>query len=132
MTDKALYLNEVSETLKAIEQWFAGTAADDALEPLLARFSEAFSMVTPSGGQLDKRGVGKLLADASGRRPGCVITLGELEVIAVHEAGAIVAYREWQDDDAGVRSDRLSTAVFEKQPNGRVLWRHLHETFTQA
>jgi len=132
MTDKALYLNEVIETLKAIERWFAGTAADDALEPLLARFSEAFSMVTPSGGQLDKPGVGELLAGAGGRRPGCVITLGELEVIAQYEAGAIVRYREWQADDTGTRTDRLSTAVFEKQPDGRVLWRHLHETFIQA
>ena len=132
MTDKALYLNEVVETLEAIEQWFAGTAADDALKPLLARFSEAFSMVTPSGRPLDKPGLGELFASAGGRRPGCVITLGELEVIALYEAGAIVHYREWQADDTGARTDRLSTAVFEKQPDGRVLWRHLHETFTQA
>ncbi|CAD5198547.1 MULTISPECIES: DUF4440 domain-containing protein [unclassified Pseudomonas] len=132
MNDKALYLNEVIETLTAIEQWFSGAMADNALESLLARFSETFSMVTPTGRQLDKAGLGELFSSAGGHRPGCVITLGELEVIALHEAGAVVRYREWQADDTGTPTDRLATAVFEKQPGGQVLWRHLHETFTQA
>ncbi|NWA23479.1 DUF4440 domain-containing protein [Pseudomonas gingeri] len=132
MSDKALYLNEVIEAHKVIEQWFAGALANDALAPLLARFSEAFSMVTPGGRQLDKPGLAELFAGAGGRRPGCTITLGELEVFALHEAGAIVRYREWQADDSGTHTDRLSTAVFEKQADGRVLWRHLHETFCGA
>ncbi|NWB46834.1 DUF4440 domain-containing protein [Pseudomonas gingeri] len=132
MSDKALYLNEVIEAHKVIEQWFAGALANDALEPLLGRFTDAFSMVTPTGRQLDKAGLAALFAGAGGRRPGCTITLGELEVFALHEAGAVVHYREWQADDTDARTDRLSTAVFEKQLDGRVLWRHLHETFTQA
>ena len=132
MSDKTLYLNEVIEAHKVIEQWFSGALENDALAPLLGRFSEAFSMVTPTGRQLDKAGLAELFAGAGGRRPGCTITLGELEVFALYEAGAIIRYREWQADDTGTRTDRLSTAVFEKQPDGRALWRHLHETFTQA
>ncbi|SDS72028.1 hypothetical protein SAMN05216598_2525 [Pseudomonas asplenii] len=132
MNDKTPYLDQVIETHEIIEQWFAGKVTKAVLEPLLARFSPEFSMVTPAGRQLDKSGLAELFASAGGRRSGCRITLGELEVVALHDAGATLHYREWQADDSGTKTDRLSTVVFEKTADGRVLWRHLHETFTQG
>ncbi|QXI27611.1 DUF4440 domain-containing protein [Pseudomonas vanderleydeniana] len=132
MNDKTPYFDEVIETHQIIEQWFAGKLTNERLEPLLARFSPEFSMVTPTGRQLDKSGLVELFTHLGGRRPGCRITLGELQVIALHESGATLHYREWQADDSGTQTDRRSTAVFERAADGRVLWRHLHETFTHV
>jgi hypothetical protein len=39
-----------------------------------------------------------------------------------------VSYREQQTDATGLHSDRRSTVVFE-QVDGKILWRHLQETF---
>ncbi|MCX7079719.1 MAG: DUF4440 domain-containing protein [Pseudomonas sp.] len=132
MTDYSDYFEEVIQAHVAIEQWFAGTATDGALELLLERFSPQFSMVTPGGKQLDFDALSALFRQAGGRRPGFKISLSELRGIDRHARGATVSYREQQIDGTGVRTERLSTVVFEKLASGALLWRHLQETFCEV
>ncbi|MFW0758809.1 DUF4440 domain-containing protein [Pseudomonas sp. H11T01] len=132
MTDYNDYFEEVIQAHIAIEQWFAGTASDGALELLLERFSPQFSMVTPGGKQLDFYALSALFKQAGAKKPGFKIHLSELRGLALHAHGATVSYREQQIDGTGVRTERLSTVVFEKQASGALLWRHLQETFCEG
>ena len=89
-------------------------------------------MITPTGKVLDLDGLEALFEPLRGGRPDLVITLSEFTGIA-HSAGrAVVSYRELQEEHNGSRTDRRATAVFETYANGKILWRHLHETFCNA
>ncbi|WP_149088589.1 DUF4440 domain-containing protein [Pseudomonas prosekii] len=131
MTDYTDYFDEVIQAHVAIEQWFAVEEDAAALEKLLQRFSPQFSMISPLGRVLDFAELSALFRTAGGQKRGFRIELSELNGIALHAGGATVSYREQQTDATGLHSDRRSTVVFEKQPGGRIVWRHLHETFCQ-
>ena len=128
MTDYTDYFDEVIQAHVAIEQWLAEEQDPSALEHLLTRFSPQFSMVSPLGRVLDFDALNELFLMAAGKKLGFRIKLGELSGIALHDGGATVSYREHQTDATGLHSDRRSTVVFEKV-EGKILWRHLHETF---
>ncbi|KOY01070.1 hypothetical protein [Pseudomonas nunensis] len=132
MTDYTDYFDEVIQAHIVIEQWFAVEEDEAALERLLERFSTQFSMVSPLGRVLDLEALRALFRMAGGKKTGFKIELSELCGIALHERGATVSYREQQTDATGLHSDRRSTAVFEKLESGRVVWRHLQETFYQG
>jgi hypothetical protein len=129
MTDYSEYFDEVIQAHEAIERWFAVERDDAELERLLARFSAEFSMVSPLGRVLDFEALSGLFRMAGGKKRGFKIELSELCGIAFHERGAMVSYREQQTDASGLHTDRRSTVVFEKLESGRVIWRHLQETF---
>jgi len=131
MTDYTDYFDEVLQAHVAIEQWFAVEEDAAALEKLLQRFSPQFSMISPLGRVLDFAELSTLFRMAGGQKHGFRIELSELRGIALHADGATVSYREQQTDATGLHSDRRSTVVFEKQPGGRIIWRHLQETFSQ-
>lgn len=131
MTDYTEYFDEVIQAHVAIEQWLAEERDAGELDHLLARFSPQFSMVSPLGRVLDFDALNELFLMAGGRKLGFRIELSELRGIALHDAGATVSYREQQTDATGLHSDRRSTVVFEKV-DGKILWRHLHETFCKA
>jgi hypothetical protein len=131
MTDYTDYFDEVLQAHVAIEQWFAVEEDAAALEKLLQRFSPQFSMISPLGRVLDFAELSALFRMAGGQKRGFRIELSELNGIALHAGGATVSYREQQTDATGLHSDRRSTVVFEKQLGGRIIWRHLHETFCQ-
>ena len=131
MTDYTDYFDEVILAHEAIEQWFAVEEDAAALEKLLQRFSPQFSMISPLGRVLDFAELSALFRMAGGQKRGFRIELSELNGIALHAGGATVSYREQQTDATGLHSDRRSTVVFEKQPGGQIVWRHLHETFCQ-
>ena len=128
MTDFARYFDLVTETHVEIEGWFSGLEPG-ILPTLLGRFSPQFSMITPSGKVLDIDGVDGLFEQLRGARPGLKITLSEFKGIALYPDGAVVSYRELQEEHNGNRTDRRATVVFEKTADGKVLWRHLHEAF---
>lgn len=128
MNDYSGYFNAITEIHSEIEGWFCGLEVG-VLPTLLARFSPRFSMITPSGNQLDADGVERLFEQLRGCRPGLKITLSEFNGIALHSQGAVVSYREQQEEHNGQRTDRRATAVFEQDASGNLLWRHLHETF---
>ncbi|BFT59437.1 DUF4440 domain-containing protein [Pseudomonas moorei] len=132
MTDYTEYFDEVIQAHVAIEQWLAEERDVRELEQLLTRFSPQFSMVSPLGRVLDFAALNELFLMAGGKKLGFRIELSELRGIALHDGGATVSYREQQTDATGLHSDRRSTVVFEKQADGKVLWRHLHETFSQV
>ena len=132
MTDYTEYFDEVIKAHIAIEQWLAEERDGRELEQLLTRFSPQFSMVSPLGRVLDFAALNELFMLAGGKKLGFRIELSELRGIALHEDGATVSYREQQTDATGLHSDRRLTVVFEKQADGKVLWRHLHETFSQG
>ncbi|QZP35386.1 DUF4440 domain-containing protein [Pseudomonas sp. DR48] len=132
MTDYSEYFDEVIQAHIAIEKWLALELDESVLEQLLARFSPQFSMVSPLGRVLDFEALSELFMLAGGRKLGFRIELGELRGIALYDGGAVVSYREQQTDATGLHSDRRSTVVFEKQADGKVLWRHLHETFCKG
>ena len=127
MTDYSPYFDLVEETLTEIENWFNGLSS--VLPTLLARFSNEFSMITPSAKVLDIDGMEELFEQLRGTRPGLVVTLSELKGIALYDQGAVISYRELQAVDNRTITDRRATVVFEKDASGKLLWRHLHETF---
>ena len=128
MTDYSSYFDLVKETHVEIEGWFSGLEPG-VLPVLLARFSPQFSMIAPNGKVLDAQGVETLFEQLRGARPGLKITLSEFKGLALHAGAAVISYRELQEEHNGNRSDRRATVVFEKAADGKVLWRHLHETF---
>jgi hypothetical protein len=88
-----------------------------------------FSMIAPSGNTLNLSSMEALFEQLRGARPGLVITLSEFQGIALYAGGAVIGYREVQEEHNGNRTDRRATAVFEQDAHGTLLWRHLHETF---
>ena len=128
MTDYTEYFEEVIQAHIAIEQWLAEERDASELEQLLTRFSTQFSMVSPLGRVLDFAALNELFLMAGGKKLGFRIELSELRGIALHDGGATVSYREQQTDATGLHSERRSTVVFEKA-DGKIYWRHLHETF---
>ncbi|CAB3781457.1 hypothetical protein LMG28614_01265 [Paraburkholderia ultramafica] len=51
-----------------------------------------------------------------------------MEIVAEYASGAVVKYRAYQRDNAGNANVRRSTAVLDFDAQGKVTWRHLHET----
>jgi hypothetical protein len=129
MTDYTDYFDEVIQAHIAIEQWLTEEQDASAFEQLLSRFSPQFSMLSPLGRVLDFEALSELFQLAGGKKLGFRIELSELRGIALYEGGAVVSYREQQTDATGLHSDRRSTVVFETQDDGKIIWRHLHETF---
>lgn len=122
------YRREIHDAHVAIRAWLAGEAPADALDALMARFAEDFSMVTPHGAVLDKTALGELFRGKGGTRPGLRIEIDGESLLASGAAGATLVYREIQSEAAG-RSERLSTVVLRRDDEGRLYWRHLQETF---
>ncbi|EJN24672.1 MULTISPECIES: DUF4440 domain-containing protein [Pseudomonas] len=129
MTNYTEYFDEVIQAHIAIEQWLAEERDESELEQLLMRFSPRFSMISPLGRVLDFEALKELFLLAGGKKLGFRIELSELRGVALYDGGAVVSYREQQTDATGLHSDRRSSVVFEKQADGKVVWRHLHETF---
>ena len=124
------YFDDVLSTHILIRAWLSGEAAAPAhCAELLARFSPAFTMVAPGGKQLDSAGLTAFFRAAGGSRPGLQMRISDLVSIQESAAGATVSYREFQSLPGAENTERLSTVVYEKTPDGGLLWRHLHETW---
>lgn len=122
------FFQEVLATCGDIEAWFSGHASPAALAGLMARFPPHFSMVTLQGARIDFAALETMFANAHGKHPGLRIEIDELEEIHASDEGAIVTYRERQADGTGGNTVRRSTALFERDASGNIVWRHLHET----
>ncbi|UOB58589.1 DUF4440 domain-containing protein [Burkholderia pyrrocinia] len=122
------YFQEVVDAHVDIERWLSGSAAREALAPLLARFSRRFSMISLQGHALDFADIDVLFSRGFGARPGLRIAIDELHEVSAWQGGAAIAYRETQVDGEGRRSVRRSTVVFERDASGRIGWLRLHET----
>lgn len=126
-------LDDVITTHELIRAWLGASAPDSAvLDALLARFSPDYTMITPAGTELDYASLRAFFSSAGGSRRGLQMQISELALLQESAAGAVVAYRERQTLADGSSTARLSTVVYEKSPDGKLLWRHLHETWAMA
>ncbi|RJO76381.1 DUF4440 domain-containing protein [Nocardia panacis] len=126
------FIDEIIDFHVAVTELFAGTAPDraGAVDALLDRFDPEFTMITPVGGVLTKAGLRNLFQDGFGKTPDLVIDITEIVPIATTATSGLVRYAEFQR--AGTDAIlRRSTAYFVRA-EGRVLWRHLHETFADS
>ncbi|MGD9427150.1 DUF4440 domain-containing protein [Pantoea sp. NSTU24] len=124
------YFQEILDAHDLIRAWLGNTAAKDEIcDQLLARFSPAFSMVTPGGGLLDITTLTSFFLTQRGVRAGLEIEISDMRIIAEGENGATVVYKELQQLPGQPPTLRFSTVVFEVKKEGGLLWRHLHETF---
>lgn len=123
------YFKEVLDAHLLIRNWLGDADAHtDICEKLLSRFSPEFSMVTPGGALLDFAALKAFFCTQRGARQGLNIEIIDMQVIAGHERGATVTYKELQQLPGQEATLRFSTAVFEWDDDGHAIWRHLHET----
>jgi len=120
------YLKEVIDLHVLIEALFA--RGEPRIESMLARFHPDFSMVTPTGLQIDRQAVEQLFTQRSKTQPGLTIELTDLRGLEQGADSATVLYRETHRLPAQAAKTRISTALLILQ-EGDVLWRHLHETW---
>ncbi|EOC1312288.1 DUF4440 domain-containing protein [Cronobacter turicensis] len=118
------WFTEVLDAHVAIERWLGQHEGD--VQALLGRFSPDYSMIPLNGAPLDIHALNAFFTGAGGSRPGLVIEVDALSVIAEWPDGAVVGYRETQRI-AQESTVRWSTVVFELH-EGEPRWRHLHET----
>lgn len=120
------YLQEVVDLHVLIEALFA--KGQGKVESMIERFHPEFSMVTPNGLQVRLKDVAALFAQRAGSQPGLAIELAGLESLALWPEGALIRYRETHRLPGQNAKTRISTALFGAE-RGRILWRHLHETW---
>jgi hypothetical protein len=123
------YFAELGDINAEVQAWYNSAADAAVLERLMARFSPQFSMVLPNGGTLNRATLHEIFAKNGGQYPGFEIAITDMMMIAQYPSGAVVAYNEHQSDGQGKRTLRRSTAVLERDAQGKVMWRHLQETF---
>ncbi|UYU33659.1 DUF4440 domain-containing protein [Siccibacter colletis] len=119
------YFTEVLDAHVAIEAWLGRGVGD--LEALMARFSAAFTLVSPAGTVLDRDGLRTLFTTHQAGRPGLKIDIDSMTLVQAWDTGAAVRYREHQQLADNATTTRWSTAVFSRSEQGLV-WCHLHET----
>ncbi|OAJ62804.1 hypothetical protein A6V36_20790 [Paraburkholderia ginsengiterrae] len=123
------YFKELDDIHLEIQALFDGSADEGALQRIMARFAPQFTLVMTSGVALDHAGVREIFSKLHGARPGSQIMIRDREIVAEYPSGAVVKYREYQRDGAGNANVRRSTAVMDLDAHGKVMWRHLQETF---
>ncbi len=126
MTDTSA-LHEIHALHVLIEDWFNARIPVSALDTLMARFSEDFSMVGVAGQRLDRDAVQALFAASHGARPGLVIAIESVQATTLPSPLAMLRYREGQGVEEGAMRWRESLAVL-RQEHGQWRWLALHET----
>ncbi|WP_154056500.1 DUF4440 domain-containing protein [Pseudescherichia vulneris] len=123
------YFQEVVDAHELIRHWLGDeTAAIEVCDTLLARFSPAYSMVTPGGAMLDFTALNAFFRAQLGAKKGLHIAIENMQLVAESAEGATVTYQERQQLPGQHATLRFSTVVFESEPDGTLRWRHLHET----
>ncbi|EBM9554052.1 DUF4440 domain-containing protein [Salmonella enterica subsp. enterica serovar Kentucky] len=123
------YKDEIIHAHAAIENWLSKGVG--SLEALIARFAVDFTMITPGGVCLDYPALGAFFQAQRGCRPGLVIVVGHIDLVAEWPEGAALRYRERQQLPGQAETVRWSTVIL-KSERGRIVWRHLHETTVTA
>ncbi|EDW5599588.1 DUF4440 domain-containing protein [Salmonella enterica] len=123
------YKEEIIHAHAAIENWLSKGMG--SLEALIARFAADFTMITPGGVCLDYPALGAFFQAQRGCRPGLVIVVEHIDLVAEWLEGAALRYRECQQLPGQAETVRWSTVIL-KRERGRIVWRHLHETTVTA
>ncbi|MDL4013150.1 DUF4440 domain-containing protein [Salmonella enterica] len=123
------YKDEIIHAHAAIESWLSkGMGSMDAL---IARFAADFTMITPGGVCLDYPALGAFFQAQRSCRPGLVIVVEHIDLVAEWPEGAALRYRERQQLPGQAETVRWSTVIL-KRERERIVWRHLHETTVTA
>ncbi|EBJ6263600.1 DUF4440 domain-containing protein [Salmonella enterica] len=123
------YKEEIIHAHAAIENWLSKGMG--SLEALIARFAADFTMITPGGICLDYPALGAFFQAQRACRPGLVIVVEHIDLVAEWPEGATLRYRERQQLPGLAETVRWSTVIL-KRERGRIVWRHLHETTVTA
>ncbi|EGX0605279.1 DUF4440 domain-containing protein [Salmonella enterica subsp. enterica serovar Enteritidis] len=123
------YKEEIIHAHAAIENWLSKGMG--SLEALIARFAVDFTMITPGGICLDYPALGAFFQAQRACRPGMVIVVEHIDLVAEWPEGAALRYRERQQLPGLAETVRWSTVIL-KRERGRIVWRHLHETTATA
>lgn len=123
-----LAFNEIHDLHVLIEDWFTGRSPVAALDTLLARFSEDFSMVGIRGIRLDKPTLAGFFAAAHASRPGLRITIDAMTYLPLGTGACAVRYREDQIEAQHADNRREALAILLTGTDGVLRWQALHET----
>ncbi|ECG0819748.1 TPA_asm: DUF4440 domain-containing protein [Salmonella enterica subsp. enterica serovar Typhimurium] len=123
------YKEEIIHAHAAIENWLSKGVG--SLEALIARFAADFTMITPGGVCLDYPALGAFFQAQRACRPGLVIVVEHIDLVAEWPEGAALRYRERQQLPGQAETVRWLTVIL-KRERGRIVWRHLHETTVTA
>ena len=111
--------------------WYGGELPQSAFETeFLARLDPAFTIIMPSGAELDMATLSGAMQDAFGRKPGFRIEIRNVRLKYLTETTVVATYEEWQRNTreaAETGTGRPSTVVFDR--DGSLRWRHVHETW---
>ncbi|WP_422506326.1 DUF4440 domain-containing protein [Stenotrophomonas sp. GZD-301] len=119
--------DEVRALHVLIEDWFNARLPADALDALLACFTDDFSMVGIGGVRLDKPALARFFAAAHGGRAGLRIAVDDLAFLALPGNACAVRYREDQTGAQG-STRREALALLRADAGGVLRWQALHET----
>ncbi len=123
------YFQEVLDAHELISIWLGSIDTPSTVcDSLLARFSSAFTMVTPAGHLLDYPALAAFFRQQAGAKLGLQIKIEAMQLIAEDPSGATVSYCEWQKLPNQQPTRRFSTVVFQLLEDQQIIWRHLHET----
>lgn len=110
------YKEEIIHAHAAIENWLSKGMG--SLEALIARFAADFTMITPGGVCLDYPALGAFFQAQRGCRPGLVIVVEHIDLVAEWLEGAALRYRAGPGRDGtlvdghfkkGKRTDSLAS-----------------------
>ncbi|MGT9209206.1 DUF4440 domain-containing protein, partial [Salmonella enterica subsp. enterica serovar Typhimurium] len=111
------YKDEIIHAHAAIENWLSKGMG--SLEALIARFAADFTMITPGGVCLDYPALGAFFQAQRAFRPGLVIVVEHIDLVAEWPEGAALRYRERQQLPGQAETVRWSTVILKKE-RGRI------------
>ena len=122
---------EVEELHAFFVAWYNGNLPDRAFDDeFVARLGSEFTIIMPSGIELDYDTLSSAMRQSFGKKPGFRIEIRNVRLIDTAETTAIASYEEWQHmENEGAESarGRVSTVVFSRED--RLKWLHVHETW---
>lgn len=129
------HVAEVIRLHEVIAGWTTGAAAntDDSFGQFAGALAPGFMIINPGGVTEDRETVVSRFRGLHGTRAGIDFRI-EIHQPAVHQETAdlaLVTYHEHWFESAQEQSVIIATALLEPEPDapGRLLWRHLHETW---
>ena len=113
-----------------IEKWFRaeGIEKKNGTTVLLEDFHADFIMISPNGINRNLNDLASWLPTAYGARPAVVVEVKNIMRRFEQQDVVLMEYEETQRTGDQLNR-RISSALFVQEPDGRVLWQHLQETF---
>jgi hypothetical protein len=113
-----------------IEKWFRaeGVEKKNGTAFLLEDFHADFIMISPNGISRNLDDLVSWLPTAYGARPAVVVDVKNI-IRRFEQQGAVLMEYEETQRTGDQLNRRISSALFVQEPDGRVLWQHLQETF---